>query len=292
MYGMLDVSVLSKTKGIGNFNNLCPWWWFWNGDDTLGGAASDWSMRRKSRSSFWKGVSLRFRVWSKWYLPCCFLKLSFDGLRVPACMSKIPSLELDDAVDSEEESDQESHGTESKWHMACGEVLMQNCSSTTVHFRECIGLWKTYKNLLWTTYSSIVIKSLLPMESNTTHATDCANYDDIDMTCPSCGFQFLSSGALIHHFSTDGTQCISSLEEGFGILTPPVYGQPTEDLFGKDETLLDHLKDHEHERCCEHLIYYPFADEGEWELAKFLALNLNKTQVSQFLKLWWVILFL
>ncbi|KIM58745.1 hypothetical protein SCLCIDRAFT_127619, partial [Scleroderma citrinum Foug A] len=39
-------------------------------------------------------------------------------------------------------------------------------------------------------------------------------------------------------------------------------------------------------------IYYPFADEGEWELAKFLALNLNKTQVSQFLKLRWVRLFI
>ena len=130
------------------------------------------------------------------------------------------------------------------------------------------------------------------MESDTTHATDCANYDGIDMTCPSCGFQFLSSGALIHHFSTDGTQCISSLEEGFRILTPPVYGQLTEGLFGKGETLLDRLKDHEHKRCCEHLIHYPFADEGEWELVKFLALNLNKTQVSQFLKLQWVSLFL
>lgn len=127
------------------------------------------------------------------------------------------------------------------------------------------------------------------MESDITHATD---YDGIDMTCPSCGFRFLSSGALIHHFSTDGAQCISSLEEGFGIPTPPVYGQPTEGLFGKGETLLDRLKDHEHERRREHLIYYPFADEGEWELAKFLALNLNKTQVSQFLKLRWVSLFI
>ncbi|KAF8432114.1 hypothetical protein L210DRAFT_3650606 [Boletus edulis BED1] len=34
-------------------------------------------------------------------------------------------------------------------------------------------------------------------------------------------------------------------------------------------------------------MFYPFQDEGEWELAKFLALNLKKSQVSQFLKLKW-----
>jgi len=53
-------------------------------------------------------------------------------------------------------------------------------------------------------------------------------------------------------------------------------------------TLLDRLKENEHERRREHQIHYPFADEGEWELAKFLAMNLNKTQVSEFLKLRWV----
>lgn len=35
-------------------------------------------------------------------------------------------------------------------------------------------------------------------------------------------------------------------------------------------------------------MYYPFADEGEWSLAKFLVLNMNKTQVSEYLKLPWV----
>ena len=55
-------------------------------------------------------------------------------------MSKIPSLGLDDAVDSEEESDRESRGTESKLRMARGVVLTQECSTATVHFGECIGL--------------------------------------------------------------------------------------------------------------------------------------------------------
>ncbi|KAF8131551.1 hypothetical protein EV363DRAFT_1165470, partial [Boletus edulis] len=32
-------------------------------------------------------------------------------------------------------------------------------------------------------------------------------------------------------------------------------------------------------------IYYPFANEEEWSLAKFLALNFTQTQVAEFLKL-------
>ena len=142
------------------------------------------------------------------------------------------------------------------------------------------------------------------MEAGTTFAdcdcggiSSCSNCGSIDIICPSCGLRFLSSDVLIHHFNTDGTQCISSLEGDFGIPTIEeinVTGQydGRSDLFGKGETLLDCLQTHEHERHRKHLIYYPFVDKGEWELAKFLALNLNKTQVSQFLKLRWVHLFI
>ena len=35
-------------------------------------------------------------------------------------------------------------------------------------------------------------------------------------------------------------------------------------------------------------LYYPFADRGEWELAKFLCENLNRGQIARFLKLEWV----
>ncbi|KAG2086399.1 hypothetical protein BD769DRAFT_1373672, partial [Suillus cothurnatus] len=34
--------------------------------------------------------------------------------------------------------------------------------------------------------------------------------------------------------------------------------------------------------------YYPFHDEGEWELGKFLVENLTQMQITKFLKLKWV----
>lgn len=35
-------------------------------------------------------------------------------------------------------------------------------------------------------------------------------------------------------------------------------------------------------------VYYPFADRGEWELAKFLCENMNRGQIARYLKLEWV----
>lgn len=34
--------------------------------------------------------------------------------------------------------------------------------------------------------------------------------------------------------------------------------------------------------------FYPFRDEGEWELAKFLSAHLNQSEINQFLKSKWV----
>ena len=56
----------------------------------------------------------------------------------------------------------------------------------------------------------------------------------------------------------------------------------------KGSTLLDCLKAYEYERHRINVPYYPFQDEGEWDLTKFLTLNLTKSQISQFLKLKWV----
>ena len=38
----------------------------------------------------------------------------------------------------------------------------------------------------------------------------------------------------------------------------------------------------------EHNPYFPFTDRDEWELAKFLYVNLMQTQINTFLKLHWV----
>ena len=59
-------------------------------------------------------------------------------------------------------------------------------------------------------------------------------------------------------------------------------------LYDEGETLLDRMRANEYERQREHQPYYPFMDEGEWELAKFLALNHTQTEMNQFLKLKWV----
>ncbi|KAG1862846.1 hypothetical protein C8R48DRAFT_603026 [Suillus tomentosus] len=51
--------------------------------------------------------------------------------------------------------------------------------------------------------------------------------------------------------------------------------------------MLDKLEDDQyvHRRKINH--YYPFHDEGEWELGKFLVENLTQTQITKFLKLKW-----
>ena len=120
------------------------------------------------------------------------------------------------------------------------------------------------------------------------------------MDCPSCHVQFPNLASLTHHFNTQGARCIAALEDGFRIPTPPGFVRGAGETnvqgefckysgyrFGKMETLLDRLQADEHERRREHQLYYPFADEGEWDLAKFLA-TLTKAQVSSFLKLQWV----
>ncbi|KAG1887539.1 uncharacterized protein F5891DRAFT_1132109 [Suillus fuscotomentosus] len=54
--------------------------------------------------------------------------------------------------------------------------------------------------------------------------------------------------------------------------------------------MLDKLEDDQyaHRQKINHYHYYPFHDEGEWELGKFLVENLTQTQITKFLKLKWV----
>ena len=52
--------------------------------------------------------------------------------------------------------------------------------------------------------------------------------------------------------------------------------------------MLDRLEDDQYSYRRKINRYYPFQDEGEWELGKFLVENLTQTQMIKFLKLKWV----
>lgn len=80
------------------------------------------------------------------------------------------------------------------------------------------------------------------------------------------------------------------------LVSPSLYQRPREDIQGnyhptsayiydKGETLLDRMQIDTDERQREHIVYYLFADEGEWELSKFLLQHLPQTAIKDFLKL-------
>ncbi|KIJ06479.1 hypothetical protein PAXINDRAFT_20331 [Paxillus involutus ATCC 200175] len=141
------------------------------------------------------------------------------------------------------------------------------------------------------------------MSTNNTQAgNDGGDYGrSMVFVCPGCHAPFPSPGLLMNHLNHTGTDCTSVLDDPANqIPVPPAFLRGFQDgnvsgeyhptsgyLFGQGETLLGSLKAHEHERRRENVVYYPFADEGEWELAKFLAMNLTKSQMAQFLKLKW-----
>ncbi|KIK78594.1 hypothetical protein PAXRUDRAFT_163575 [Paxillus rubicundulus Ve08.2h10] len=56
-------------------------------------------------------------------------------------------------------------------------------------------------------------------------------------------------------------------------------------IYGRGETLLDKLKVEKNERHQEHAMYYPFQDDSEWHLGKFLAKHLTLSVINKFLKL-------
>lgn len=48
------------------------------------------------------------------------------------------------------------------------------------------------------------------------------------------------------------------------------------------------MKTDERDMHRENVTYYPFANEAELELAKFLVRHFNRSQINQFLRLKWV----
>ena len=74
----------------------------------------------------------------------------------------------------------------------------------------------------------------------------------MEAVCPNCRSLFQSLDALVHHLNTDGTSCISTLEDSFEIPTPPAfirgagetnvmgeYHEHSGYIYGKGEILLD-----------------------------------------------------
>ncbi|KAG1889042.1 uncharacterized protein F5891DRAFT_1131885 [Suillus fuscotomentosus] len=58
-------------------------------------------------------------------------------------------------------------------------------------------------------------------------------------------------------------------------------------VFGVGKNLFDRLQEDQYDYRRKMNTYYPFHDEGEWELARFLVENLTQTQIDKFLKLKW-----
>jgi hypothetical protein len=59
-------------------------------------------------------------------------------------------------------------------------------------------------------------------------------------------------------------------------------------VYGVSWNMLDKLEDDKYAYWQKINPYYPFHDEGKWELGKFLVENLTQTQITKFLKLRWV----
>lgn len=119
--------------------------------------------------------------------------------------------------------------------------------------------------------------------------------------CPLCGTTFQSPTGLLGHLNNHQRSC--TLLGSGDIPKYPIpaafyahtgeevtgrYHESSGYIFDRGPTLLDKLKGDENEWCCEHSAYYPFANVAKWELAKFLAKNLTKTAIVEFLKLKWI----
>ncbi|KAG2143841.1 uncharacterized protein EDB93DRAFT_1251891 [Suillus bovinus] len=111
---------------------------------------------------------------------------------------------------------------------------------------------------------------------------------------------FLSIETLIQHLNSEPT-CWPSKAQPQEVPVPPVFCRCGSDqmpatgtfhpqsgyIFGVSRNKLDRLDGDPYAYWQKISHYYPFHDEGEWELGKFLVENLTQTQIIKFLKLKW-----
>ncbi|KAG0702298.1 hypothetical protein DFH29DRAFT_999403 [Suillus ampliporus] len=134
------------------------------------------------------------------------------------------------------------------------------------------------------------------------HLTLLAAAEEDPMLCPNCQRgEFPSIEAIIQHLNSQPT-CWPFSARPQELPVPPVFRRgptstgpiPTSTyhpnsgcLFGVDENMLDRLETDRFAYRRKINPYYPFQDDGEWELGKFLIENLTQTQIARFLKLKW-----
>ncbi|KAG1805606.1 hypothetical protein EV424DRAFT_1330170, partial [Suillus variegatus] len=118
--------------------------------------------------------------------------------------------------------------------------------------------------------------------------------------CPNCNEEFLSIEAVILHLNSQST-CWPHESRPQQFPIPPglrgshssassttgSYHPRSGYVFGVGNNLFDRLQEDQYEYRRKINTYYPFHDEGEWELARFLVENLTQTQIDKFLKLKW-----
>lgn len=133
------------------------------------------------------------------------------------------------------------------------------------------------------------------------HFSILINVHTFARLCPNCGVDFPSIEAVVLHLNSQST-CWPHEARPQHLPVPPAFQgsqSSTSDtaghchprsgyVFGVGKNLFDRLQEDQYNYRREINAYYPFHDEGEWELARFLVENLNQTQIDKFLKLKWV----
>ncbi|KAG1885930.1 uncharacterized protein F5891DRAFT_1132660 [Suillus fuscotomentosus] len=120
-----------------------------------------------------------------------------------------------------------------------------------------------------------------------------------EMLCPNCKLgEYSSIEALISHLNAPST-CWPSDTQPQALPVPSILNQGGQThvtgtchpqsgyVYGIGRNMLDKLENDQFAHWRLINPYYPFTDQGEWELGKFLVENLTQTQIMKFLKLKW-----
>ncbi|KAG2076450.1 hypothetical protein BDR04DRAFT_1114043 [Suillus decipiens] len=122
------------------------------------------------------------------------------------------------------------------------------------------------------------------------------HHSDPSVKCPNCGLEFASNLAVVDHLNNQGPT--------YRLPIPPAFKRGNNDqeevtgqyhpksgyLFRRGQNILQEMEDHDSDQKCRREINpsYPFVDQAEWQLAKFLVQWLMQTDINKFLRLDWL----